>query len=89
MRRLALLTTLMAVLAATPAGAQQQQRPPITAASAIVVEATSGEVVFKHQPDVRRQIASTTKLMTALLALEAGDGVKEIVPASRYRAAAA
>lgn len=44
--------------------------PRITAKSAIVIDARSGAVLFQQQADKRRAIASTTKLMTALLTLE-------------------
>ena len=42
------------------------ERPP----SAILIDAGDGEVLLQKRPDQQRSIASTTKLMTALLALE-------------------
>jgi D-alanyl-D-alanine carboxypeptidase (penicillin-binding protein 5/6) len=44
--------------------------PAISAPSAVVVEASSGEVVYERAAERRRAIASTTKLMTALLTME-------------------
>jgi serine-type D-Ala-D-Ala carboxypeptidase (penicillin-binding protein 5/6) len=41
-----------------------------TAKAAIVVDARDGAVMFQKRPDERRAMASTTKLMTALLTLE-------------------
>ena len=41
-----------------------------TAASIILVEAESGDILYEKDPDVRRAPASTTKLITALLAVE-------------------
>ena len=41
-----------------------------SAASAVVYDAWSGETLFEHNKDVRRGMASTTKIMTALVALE-------------------
>ncbi|HEY6031386.1 MAG TPA: hypothetical protein VIU44_12520, partial [Gaiellaceae bacterium] len=41
----------------------------LTAPAAIVVDARSGRVLWAKRPHQRRQIASTTKIMTALLAL--------------------
>jgi D-alanyl-D-alanine carboxypeptidase (penicillin-binding protein 5/6) len=41
----------------------------ITAPAAIVVDADSGQVLWARQAHQRRQVASTTKIMTALLAL--------------------
>jgi D-alanyl-D-alanine carboxypeptidase (penicillin-binding protein 5/6) len=44
-------------------------KPPLTARAAILVDATSGRVLWALRPHLRRHIASTTKIMTALLAL--------------------
>ena len=86
MTRLAVLALclLAALAAAAPASAQ---RPDITAPSAIVVDATTGEVVYDRAADERRPIASATKLMTALLVLER-ERLSRVVPAARYRALA-
>ena len=59
--------------AASPAVAGAQERPPrckVDAPSAIVIEVSTGAVACATNPDARRSIASTTKLMTALLTLE-------------------
>lgn len=45
----------------------------VSAASAILIEAQSGTVLFSKNEKEHRQIASTTKIMTALLTLEAGN----------------
>ncbi|HOJ20105.1 MAG TPA: D-alanyl-D-alanine carboxypeptidase family protein [Armatimonadota bacterium] len=44
--------------------------PPITAQSAILVDADTGKVLYERHAHERRPMASTTKIMTALLALE-------------------
>jgi D-alanyl-D-alanine carboxypeptidase (penicillin-binding protein 5/6) len=64
------LAILAVLVAAVPA--QAAERPPdvASAAAAIVVDGRNGEVMFARNVDSRRAIASTTKLMTALLALE-------------------
>ena len=63
-----------AVLALVPAAAgAAERRPPrckTDAPSAIVIEVSTGTVACATNPDERRSIASTTKLMTALLTLE-------------------
>jgi serine-type D-Ala-D-Ala carboxypeptidase (penicillin-binding protein 5/6) len=70
------LRTLAAVAAAALAGpasaaAQDSAEPPdLSAAAAIVVDGRDGDVMYAENPDSRRAIASTTKLMTALLTLE-------------------
>ncbi len=50
----------------------------LSAESAIVIEASTGRVVYESNPDARRSPASTTKIMTALVALESGDTSREI-----------
>lgn len=50
-----------------------QTGPAIYAASAILLEATTGAILYAHNEHVRRAPASTTKIMTALVALIAGD----------------
>lgn len=44
--------------------------PPLRARSAIVVDARTGRVLWALRPHRRRPIASTTKIMTAVLALQ-------------------
>jgi serine-type D-Ala-D-Ala carboxypeptidase (penicillin-binding protein 5/6) len=67
-RRLA-LPVLLAVLGAG-APAARARLPPVSAPAAILVEASTGDTLYARHPDQVRAIASTTKLMTVLLALE-------------------
>ncbi len=76
---------LGALALAAPASAQG---PDITARNAIVVEATSGDAVYEKAADAERPIASTTKLMTALLVLENAK-LSDVYTAPRYRGFAA
>ena len=87
-RVLILLAAVAALLSAAPAAAPAQQRPDIGAPSAIVVEASTGDVVFERNADEKRSIASTTKLMTALLALDSV-ALDDTLTVSRYDAAPA
>jgi D-alanyl-D-alanine carboxypeptidase (penicillin-binding protein 5/6) len=87
---LALLVALVAVAGGAPPAraAAGTPKPAITAPSAIVVDAASGDVLFARAANRERPIASTTKLMTALLTLERGSlGDRFAAPA--YQAAAA
>jgi D-alanyl-D-alanine carboxypeptidase (penicillin-binding protein 5/6) len=64
---------LVAALLLLPASASAAARPPrceVDVPSAIVIEVSTGSVACATNPDQRRSIASTTKLMTALLTLE-------------------
>ena len=45
----------------------------VSASSAVLVEAESGRILYEHNSDEERLIASITKIMTALVALEHGD----------------
>ena len=46
------------------------------AKSAVLIDAESGRVLFSHNKDERLPMASTTKIMTALIALEQTDADK-------------
>jgi serine-type D-Ala-D-Ala carboxypeptidase (penicillin-binding protein 5/6) len=88
-RTLALAAALIATaalmaMAAAPAVAQDAPSVP-TADAAIVVDAGDGTVMFAKRPDSERSIASTTKLMTALLALERADP-NDVFTAAVYNA---
>jgi serine-type D-Ala-D-Ala carboxypeptidase (penicillin-binding protein 5/6) len=47
-----------------------QASPQLTAPSAVLVDARDGHVLYRRSARARQSIASTTKLMTALLSLE-------------------
>ncbi len=47
--------------------------PQISAGRCIVIDPESGDVFYEKNPDLRGAIASTTKIMTGLLVVEAGD----------------
>jgi D-alanyl-D-alanine carboxypeptidase (penicillin-binding protein 5/6) len=66
----ALAVLLLCVLLPDPAFAQRKGMPRVSAPAAILVEPATGDVIYARRADARRPIASTTKLMTALLALE-------------------
>ena len=44
-----------------------------SAEGAILIEASGGDVIYEHNADRRLPMASTTKIMTALCAIESGD----------------
>jgi D-alanyl-D-alanine carboxypeptidase (penicillin-binding protein 5/6) len=52
--------------------------PSITSERVIVINAENDEVLFERNPDKRNAIASTTKIMTAILLIEAGNLDKEM-----------
>jgi D-alanyl-D-alanine carboxypeptidase (penicillin-binding protein 5/6) len=85
-RALVLAALLLAALAATARAAKPS--PSLTAKSAILIEASTGKVVYARAPYDERAIASTTKLMTALLTIKKAR-LSEVFTAPPYRAGAA
>jgi D-alanyl-D-alanine carboxypeptidase (penicillin-binding protein 5/6) len=86
--RRALLAALAALLTFAPAAAAQQTPagPRLEGAeAAIVMEASTGDVLFARNPHLRREIASTTKLMTVLVALQRDD-LDDVFSAVDYQA---
>lgn len=82
-RRTFLRTWLPGIMAVAPATlwAQQYQlpKPPhIESKACIVVDAVNGQVLFEKAADERRPVASTQKLLSALVAVESVD-MKKII----------
>ena len=49
------------------------EKPGISAQSAILIDAESGRVLLEYNPHIKLPMASTTKIMTTLIALENGE----------------
>ena len=60
-----------------------QDVPELSAASAILIEASTGRVIYEKDADDRRAPASMTKMMTCLLAQQALSAKKEVVISPR------
>lgn len=52
--------------------------PSVSAASAVVIEAETGKVILEKNADTVMPMASTTKIMTALVAIENADVSKKV-----------
>lgn len=69
-----ILTIIMSCcLPAYPAEPDYDVVPTITADAAILMDAGTGQILFEKDANLKKPPASTTKIMTALLALEGGD----------------
>lgn len=55
--------------------------PPQDARAAILVDAATGQVLYERNADATMPMASTTKIMTALLAIERGD-LRQVITTS-------
>jgi D-alanyl-D-alanine carboxypeptidase (penicillin-binding protein 5/6) len=64
-------------------GDQELKPPVINALAAVVVEESSGRVLYEKNATQKRSIASTTKIMTAIVALENANLDEEIVISKR------
>jgi D-alanyl-D-alanine carboxypeptidase (penicillin-binding protein 5/6) len=85
--RTVLLWAAIALLLAPP-GAHGQTRsgaPRLQAKAAIVMEASTGDVLLARNSHDKRSIASTTKLMTVLVALQRDD-LDDVFSAAAYNA---
>jgi D-alanyl-D-alanine endopeptidase (penicillin-binding protein 7) len=88
MRRIVFAIVVTAIFAgwgsaASAAGqkakAQAEIGPGLKSAAALVVDGKSGEVIFEHKADTVSPIASLTKLMTALVVLDAMQPLDEVI----------
>lgn len=66
----ALLAVLLIIPAAGAAPLETGESVPLTSPSVVLAEASTGTVIFEKNADEKRQVASITKLMTALLLME-------------------
>ena len=57
----------------------QPPSPTISAEAAVLIDWNSGRILFAHNPHLVKPMASTTKIMTAILALERGGMNDEVV----------
>ena len=77
------LAAIMAVLLLLPTARAESAKPELSAASAILVDADSGRVLYQKNADEKRLIASITKLMTALVAVESTQDLSREVTVER------
>ena len=85
---LALAVAALVFAVPRPAAAGAADGPVVRAPAAILVEPATGDVVFRRNANDERPVASTTKLMTALLTLER-EKLSTTLTTIRYHAAPA
>src|SRR5699024_12372804 len=69
MRYFIWLTIMLVGLYSFPINGQTEESLQVSAEQAILMDAETGEVLFEKQPFERTEIASITKIMTALVAI--------------------
>ena len=55
----------------------------LTARAAVLMDAATGRILYQKDPDLRLPPASTTKVMTAILALESGRKLTDTLTVSK------
>ena len=74
-----IISAVLAAVMLFPAISTNAGAVSTSAASSCLIEAQTGEVLFAENADEKRAMASTTKIMTAVLTIEAGDLDREFV----------
>ncbi|SHH50884.1 D-alanyl-D-alanine carboxypeptidase (penicillin-binding protein 5/6) [Sporobacter termitidis DSM 10068] len=77
-KRLTVLLLLISLLTANAALLQASAAPGPSANAAILMESASGAVLYEKNPDKRMLIASTTKILTALVVLDKGGADEKV-----------
>jgi len=65
-----------------PANGQSMEDISVSANNAVLIEETTGRILFEKQAHERKPVASITKVMTAIIAIEQGE-LNEMVKASQ------
>ena len=60
------------ILFTVPAYSAAESNVEISAESAVVINADTGEIIYSKKPFMTKSMASTTKIMTSLIAVESG-----------------
>jgi D-alanyl-D-alanine carboxypeptidase len=76
------LTALLIIVAPSSARAYSPEED-LTARAAILIDAASGKILYQREPDLRLPPASTTKVTTAILTLESGHKLNELLTVSK------
>lgn len=75
-RKMIPLLFMLVIAAVFPA--ESYAAPSVTASGAILMDQDSGRVLYEHNAHEKRRIASITKIMTAILAIESGQMEKTV-----------
>jgi serine-type D-Ala-D-Ala carboxypeptidase (penicillin-binding protein 5/6) len=85
LRNTAIITVLAVCFVAFPHASVWSFSPDedLTARAAILIDATTGKILYQKEPDLRLPPASTTKVVSAILTLESGRKLQESLLVSR------
>jgi D-alanyl-D-alanine endopeptidase (penicillin-binding protein 7) len=85
--RLAAVAAAWAICAVFGAGASAAEAPDLRSAAALIIDEETGEVLYNKNADAVVPIASITKLMTAMVVLDAGLPLDEQIEISQAEVA--
>ncbi len=74
-----IITILMSFLIIACQFTQAEATPDVSAQAYIVIDAQSGRILKSHNANTKLPIASTTKIMTAILAIETIENLNQII----------
>lgn len=83
--KISMVISLFVIILLTAFSQRENPDLPVSASTAVLMEQNSGRVLFEKNPHEIRRIASITKIMTAILAVESGK-LDETVKVSRSAA---
>ena len=78
----AILTFYLVILSINPVWSFSPDAD-LTARAAVLMDASTGKILYQRDPDLRLPPASTTKVVTAILALESGRKLTESITVSK------
>jgi D-alanyl-D-alanine carboxypeptidase (penicillin-binding protein 5/6) len=84
-RALLLVLLFIPFLSATPVASAQPAAPRVTGDGVCIIDGASGAIAYAKNGDGRYPMASTTKTMTAVLALEMTDIKRRVVAWTLWR----
>jgi D-alanyl-D-alanine carboxypeptidase (penicillin-binding protein 5/6) len=73
------LAAILLLLSPFPSLAAAPPPPDVKAASVVLIDALTGDVLYEHNSNERRPVASTQKLLTSLIVAEQGNLEKEVI----------
>ena len=79
------LLVMIVVICGCPVPSSAVEEPKLYAKAAVLMDADTGRVLYGRAPDEALPMASTTKIMTLILALEYGNP-DDVVTVSSYAA---
>src|SRR5699024_5988730 len=76
------IVTAVLLIMIYPITGQASPKPSVSANNAVLMEQSTGNILYEKKPHEKQSVASITKVMTAIVAIESGQ-MQETASASR------